>query len=319
MILLSLLITIIYLILIASFAFGFDNRETLDNSPKNTDSIQPDFKIISNQRTTNSPKKDAITLAIQNAKYNWIITTDADCQLPQFWLDSFDEFIQKNRAVCIAAPVTYNSNHSVLDRFQTLDVLSLQGATIGGFGIQKPFMCNGANFAYTKTIFNKVQGFEGNTNIASGDDIFLLEKIKQAHPDQLHYLKCEHAIVSTKPQPNLNNLIAQRVRWASKTSAYSNGFGKFTGLIVLLMNLLIILGIIGAMATDLNFRTVFYILVIKFSIDFFLIHKSASFFNQNHILKSYLLGFVMYPFFSIYIACISIFSSYQWKGRHFKK
>src|SRR5690606_31135182 len=45
-----------------------------------------DIKIISNIRKTNSPKKDAITSAIDIAKYDWILTTDADCVLPKFWL-----------------------------------------------------------------------------------------------------------------------------------------------------------------------------------------------------------------------------------------
>jgi len=318
MILLSLFVSIIYLLLIASFAFGFDKVSTFklsDNAAKTTFSIIIPFR----NEATHLPDLLKTIEAIRNAKHDWIITTDADCQLPKFWLDSFDEYIQKNDTICVAAPVTYNGNTSVLSRFQTLDILSLQGATIGGFGIQKPFMCNGANLAYTKAIFNQVHGFEGNTNIASGDDIFLLEKIIQTHPNQLHYLKCEHAIVSTKPQPNWSELIAQRIRWASKTSAYNSRFGKLTGLIVLLMNLYIIIGITLSITDVLNLKTVFYILVIKFSIDFFLIYKSASFFNQKDILKSYIFGFLVYPFFSVYVAFISFFSSYTWKGRTFKK
>lgn len=380
MILISLIITIIYLLLIGSFIFGFDKvsgfkledipaktkfsviipfRNEAENLPNLLNSIeslnysknlfeiifvdddsdddsdeiiqkvlntsrlhqdnQTDINIISNDRKTNSPKKDAISSAIKKAKYSWIITTDADCQLHKFWLDSFDEFIQKTNTVCIAAPVTYSNTNSFLNRFQTLDILSLQGATIGGFGLKKPFLCNGANLAYKKSIFNQVHGFEGNTNIASGDDIFLLEKINKTHPKQLHYLKCEQAIVNTQPQTNWKNLISQRIRWAAKTSAYNNWFGKLTGLVVLLINALIIIGLVLSIVGILNFKTLFYIIFIKFNIDFFLIYKSASFFNQKNILKSYIFGFIMYPFFSVYVACISTFSSYKWKGRDFKK
>jgi hypothetical protein len=32
-------------------------------------------------------------------------------------------------------------------------------------------MCNGANLAYTKTLFQELNGFDGNEKIASGDDI----------------------------------------------------------------------------------------------------------------------------------------------------
>lgn len=374
MILISLFITIIYLLLIGSFVFGFDkipvfhleditsktkfsivipfrneaeNLSSLLNSieclnyPKHLFEIifvdddsednsvdiikkalngtKENIQIVLNNRKTNSPKKDAITSALEKAKYEWIITTDADCILPKYWLDSFDEFIQKNNSVFIAAPVSYTRNNSFLNRFQTLDILSLQGATIGGFGLNKPFLCNGANLAYKASIFNEVNGFQGNTNIASGDDIFLLEKVHKKQPTQVHYLKCKKAIVKTKSQPTWSALISQRRRWAAKTSSYNNLFGKLTGLAVLLMNILIIIGLLMSFLGVLKFKTFFYIIFIKFNIDFFLIYKSSLFFNQKDILKSYISGFIVYPFFSIYIAFTSSFSGYKWKGRYFKK
>lgn len=283
------------------------------------DNAQPDILILDNERKTNSPKKDAITSAIKKAKYNWVITTDADCQLPRFWLDSYDEYIQKSDAVFIAAPVTYNNENSFLNRFQTLDILSLQGATIGSFGLNKPFLCNGANLAYKKSVFIEVNGYEGNSNIASGDDIFLLEKVYKKYPKQLQYLKCNQAIVSTKPQSTWKHLIDQRIRWAAKTSAYNNWFGKLTGLVILLINALIIIGLLLCFLGLLKFKTFFYIAFIKFNIDFYLIYKTASFFNQKDVLKNYIFGFLLYPFFSVYVACISTFSGYKWKGRLFKK
>lgn len=294
-------------------------EKVLDTKSSKENFTQTDIRVISNERKTNSPKKDAITSAINKAKYDWIITTDADCVLPKYWLDSFDEYIQKTDTKCIAAPVTYHSNTSFLNRFQLLDILSLQGATIGGFGVKKPFLCNGANFGYQKELFKTLNGFDGNTNIASGDDIFLLEKIAKKHPQKLHYLKCEHAIVKTNSQPTWNTLISQRLRWAAKTSVYNNWFGKLTGLVVLLMNTLLIalalLTVIGVFKT----KTLFYILVIKFNIDFYLIYKSATLFNQKKSLKYFVFAFLIYPFFSVYIAFISIFKDYKWKGRTFKK
>lgn len=377
MTIISITITILYLLIIGSFAFGFDKVKLfkLENSPSKTkfsvivpfrneaknlpsliktiqllqypkelfevifvddasedssektirdllkdfDCAQLDTSIIHNERKTNSPKKDAISTAIKHAKYEWIITTDADCILPSCWLESFDEYIQKTRANCIAAPVTYLEKGDFLNRFQLLDMLSLQGATIGGFGINKPFLCNGANFAYKKELFNELHGFEGNTNTASGDDIFLLEKALKKHPKQLHYLKCDHAIVKTQAQPTWETLLSQRVRWAAKTSTYNNWVGKCTGLIVLLMNALIITLLILNIFSIFNLTIFIYLVIIKFNIDFFLIYKSALFFNQKGILKSFIVGFLVYPFFSVYVAFISIFSSYKWKGRTFKK
>ncbi len=278
-----------------------------------------DIKIIKNKRSTHAPKKDAITTAINHSKNKWIVTTDADCILPKYWLDSFDEWIQKTNAKCIAAPVTYKHTSNFLNQFQLLDILSLQGATVGGFGINKPFLCNGANFGYEKVLFQELNGFDGNTDIASGDDIFLLEKVTKTYPEQLHYLKCEKTVVKTQSQPSWNHLIAQRIRWTAKTSAYNNWFGKFTGGIVLLMNGIIISTLLLAIIGVFNFKIWLYILIIKFNIDFFLIYKSASFFNQKAVLRTFIFGFITYPFFSFYVAFSSLFRTYKWKGRTFKK
>jgi hypothetical protein len=47
---------------------------------------------------------------------------------------------------------------------------------MGSFGIGG-FMCNGANFAYTKSLFEDLSGFDGNNTIASGDDVFFYKKL----------------------------------------------------------------------------------------------------------------------------------------------
>jgi len=293
--------------------------QVLDTKFSNENFTRTDIKIISNKRQTNSPKKDAITKAISIAKNDWIITTDADCILPKQWLNSFDEFIQKTNAKCIVAPVIYKTNNMLLEKFQLLSILSLQGSTIGGFGIGKPFLCNGANLAYTKKLFFDLDGFNGNSNIASGDDIFLMEKAIRNCKNNVQYLKCHEAIVTTKPEKSWSSLISQNLRWAAKTSTYSNVFGKLTGFIVLVMNALIIALFVLCLFKIVSLKTFIYVLIIKFSADFLIIFKTSIFFKQKEVLKSFPLSFFIYPFFSVYIAFKSIFKDYKWKGRTYKK
>ncbi|MFD2726079.1 glycosyltransferase family 2 protein [Hyunsoonleella rubra] len=276
------------------------------------------IQIIDNERRTKSPKKDAIDTAINKAKHEWIMTTDADCVLPKFWLECYDEFIQQTDSICIAGPVMYHDGTTFLGRFQQLDLFSLQGAGIGSFGLKKPFLCNGANFGYTKTTFQEVNGFEGNTNISSGDDIFLLEKFASKFPDKVHYLKCEKAIVKTNPQPSWHELMQQRLRWASKAKAYNNWIGKLTGIIVLLMNILVVALPLLAIAGLFNFKIWVYLLVIKLNIDFLLLYKTATFFGQKKAFLSFLTSFCFYPFFSAHVGLLSMFGGYSWKGRKFK-
>lgn len=279
---------------------------------------QFDIKILHNVRVTASPKKDAITLGISKAKYDWIVTTDADSILPKYWLDAFDECIQKKDSNFIAAPVMYLQSNGFLKNFQHLDILSLQAATIGSFGINKPFLCNGANLAYKKLLFIKVNGFQGNDDIASGDDVFLLEKSTRLNALKVHYLKCKQAIVSTKAVDSHSQLIEQRVRWAAKTSAYKNLFGKLSGFVILIQNALLIFGLLLFTIGIVSGKELFYVFLIKIGCDFLLIYKSAVFFDQKKPLLFYIPAALYYPFFSVYVAFIAFFKGYHWKGRRYR-
>ena len=304
------------------FEIIFVDDESSDHSVKLIEkflvSIQNGSKLVKNNRKTNAPKKDAIATAIKVAKYEWIVTTDADCVLPKYWLDAFDSFIQSHDTKCIVAPVTYSNVKSFLERFQALDFLSLQGATIGGFGIKNPFMCNGANFAYQASFFKTLEGFDDNSNISSGDDIFLLEKAIKKEPEKVHYLKDLHVVVMTNPENNLKKLFSQRLRWAAKTSSYNNLFGKFTGITILFMNTLIISLLMITVAGIVHPKILAYTFLIKFCIDFLLIFKTARFFNQEEYLLSYIFSSILYPFFSVFVAFTSLFKAYEWKGRTFR-
>lgn len=271
---------------------------------------------INNIRVSNSPKKDAITAAMQIVKTDWVITTDADCVVPKNWLLALDNYIQLNHVSMIAGAVTYYCQNSFLHHFQQLDLASLQGATIGSFGIKKGFMCNGANFAYTKSFFQKLNGFEGNGTIASGDDVFLLQKALSKYPEKVAYLKSKNTIVTTKPANDWKSLFYQRVRWASKTTSYQSTFGKRLGLLVFMGNFGFVSCFVLAISNLLPYFFIVLYFLIKFSIDRLLIVQTNRFLTKRKI-RYLLLSSLWYPFFSTAVALYCLFGKYEWKGRRF--
>lgn len=275
------------------------------------------MKVIKNERKSNSPKKDAIETAIQVAKNDWIITTDADCLVQKNWLTNFDQYIQENEVEMVASGVCYVPKNGFLSAFQNLDFLSLQGATIGSFGIDKPFMCNGANFVYSKVFFNELNGFQGNETIASGDDVFLLQKAVSFAPKKVGFLLAKESIVATKPVETWTELFHQRVRWASKSTGYSSIYGKLLALVVFGGNLTWILSFLLWLTSVLDQNIFMLFVALKFLIDFILIYKTASFFESK--LQYVLASSLLYPFFSVSVAVYSLFGNYSWKGRSFKK
>ena len=275
------------------------------------------LKVIKNERKSNSPKKDAIETAIQVAKNDWIITTDADCLVQKNWLRTFDQYIQENEVEMVASGVCYVPKNSFLSAFQNLDFLSLQGATIGSFGIEKPFMCNGANFAYSKHFFKELNGFQGNETIASGDDVFLLQKAVSVAPNKVGFLLAKESIVATKPVATWSELFQQRVRWASKSTGYSSSYGKILAVMVFGGNLVWIVSFLLWLTSVLDQNIFMLFVALKFLIDFILIYKTANFFESK--LQYVLASSLLYPFFSVSVAMYSLFGKYNWKGRNFRK
>ena len=304
------------------------------------------INLIENRRFSNSPKKDAISTAIQNASFEYIITTDADCEIPKNWLQAYNEIILETEAKLVAGPVKIAESHSnspkgvearssqikmsdtstnlnrnqekrwlkYFQAFQEMDFMSLQAAGAGGFGLGKAFMCNGANLCYERSAFLKADGFSGNDDISSGDDVFLLQKfVEKKLP--VYFLKCAEAIVITKPQQDLTTLISQRVRWAAKTPAYKSSFSKLVGLTVLFMNFSLVIGVFLTLFSIFPYEPLLFAFFFKFNLDFALLFHSAEFFDRKDVLRNYLWSSIIYPVFSSYIAILSLFSGYEWKGR----
>ena len=269
-------------------------------------------------RQSNSPKKDAITTGIPLANNEWIVTTDADCVVPENWLLTMDDYIQNHTVEMIAGAVTYDCKPSFLHHFQQLDLTSLQGATIGSFGINKGFMCNGANFAYTKSLFQKLNGFADNDKIASGDDVFLLQKAITKFPEKVHYLKSKDTIVRTQPTDSWKALFHQRVRWASKTSSYQSRFGIGLGLVVFVGNLSMILGLVAGFWGWIPFLYVAILWLAKFMVDSVLLYTTHRFLSHSRM-NYWIASSLLYPFFSTSVALYAVFGSYEWKGRRFEK
>ncbi len=290
-----------------------------------------DTTLLDNLLLSNSPKKDALGRAIPIAKHDWIVTTDADCVVNKNWLLTLDNYIQQNTAEMIVGSVMYKTKNNWFHHFQQLDLMSLQGVTIASFGIGKPFMCNGANFAYTKKFFAEIGGFGGINDKASGDDVLLLQKAVSYNKEKVQYLKNSDSIVKTKPENDLGKLFMQRVRWAAKTSDYKSSYAKSLAVVVLLMNLSLTITLSLMLSTYfspssasllsflfLNKKIVLIVFFIKYFVDYTLLYKSNAYLRKGQFFVP-LASSILYPFFSSLVGLYSLFGTFTWKGRRFRK
>lgn len=279
-------------------------REFLKTNPE----IQG--RVITLSPNSKFSKKTAIESGIQAADYEYILTITADCILSEGHLSALNAQLLHDKVDMMIGPLAYpvlemREKRGFLSDFQSLDLLSLQAATQGSFGVGKPFLCSDANLCYSRMGFEAVNSFLENKQVGSGDDIFLLEKFIKADL-RLAYVKNPAAVVRTRPHDNWRDLFSQRASWAAKTTGYINPFGKWIGLLVFLTNLALVLGIPAMLFNLLEPQHYFFAFVFKFNADFLLLYPMASFLNMESPMRRYLWCSVFYPFFSSWLALKSL-------------
>jgi cellulose synthase/poly-beta-1,6-N-acetylglucosamine synthase-like glycosyltransferase len=296
-----------------------------DATPAMVQQLQKDFSNINLislknliRENINSYKKRAIEIAISQSKFEWIITTDADCIVPRNWLSLFDSYIQTNQTVFIAAPVMFSNTNNFLSIFQCLDFMSLQGITAASVSAGFHSMCNGANLAYNKKVFYEVGGFKNADNIASGDDMLLMHKIKIMYTSAIGYIFNTDAIVTTEAMPDWKSFFNQRIRWASKATHYKDTRIFLVLLLVYLTNLfLFVLFVLCFFYPQLfSFWLTFILTKTLFEMPF--MYKVAKFFSLQKLMLWFVL---MQPFhitYTVISGWLGKFGTYNWKGRKVK-
>ena len=269
------------------------------------------------EKHLNSYKKKAIEIAMQSSQKNWIVTTDADCSAKPNWLATYNNYILQNDVVFVGAPVVFTSDGSLLQSFQCIDFMALQGVTAATVSAGFHAMCNGANLAFKKTVFYDVDGYKNVDTIASGDDMFLMNKIQNKYPTRIGFLYHQDAIIITTPMPTINSFLNQRIRWASKTNNYSDIRIIVILWMMLLMNIaLVFMPFVGIFMPILLVYWL-VLLAIKTVVEIAFAVKIAMFFSIKlkwwHVLLQ--LPHIVYTSLA---GCFVLVGSYQWKGRKVK-
>ena len=266
----------------------------------------------------NSYKKKAIEFAIKQAKGDWILTTDADCVIPNNWIKTFSAFIEERQALFVAAPVKFINTGSFISILQCLDFMSLQGITAASVNNRFHSMCNGANLAYNKKVFFEVGGFAGIDNIASGEDMLLMYKVFLQHPRKVKFLLSHEVVTETLPMPDWKSFINQRIRWASKADKYDDKRIFAVLACVYLFNLSFLL---------LPFTWFWYpqgwilwliLFVGKTFFELRFLFPVARFYNEMKMLWWFPVMQPVHIWYTIIAGWLGKFGTYKWKGREVK-
>ena len=248
-------------------------------------------------------KKNALREGIQQSSGDLIVTTDADCIHSKQWLHTIAAFQYNYPGDLIICPVLFSGSSSLLATLQKFEFASLVASGAGAAGVGKPILCNGANLAFTPTVWKENQA-KLRDEEQSGDDIFLLESVKK-QGGIIQFLKSEDACVFVEPVESVNVFFRQRRRWAAKSPTYTDWEMIATSCIVFGISLLFVILIGLSFYNSRYFVFLFFIFVIKYIIDTFFLHIVSKFFQLQKVWLYSLLLSLVYPFYIVYVALSS--------------
>lgn len=117
-------------------------------------------------------KKAALKKAAENARYEILLFTDADCIPAKNWLESYNHFFTEKTAMVLGYSPERSGNRFL--RFTQIFNAGLYAATTG---LGLPFSCTGRNFAVKRSVFQQMGGYDTFRHNLAGDDKELLNLV----------------------------------------------------------------------------------------------------------------------------------------------
>lgn len=270
--------------------------------------LLPPFTVI---KASGHGKKSGLKEAVEACDAELIITTDADCKPVSMWVETIIDYYRIRKPDMILGPVKIVRSEKLFAKLQQVEFISLIASTGGSAGLSSPIMANGANMAFTKSAWNKVDNLR--PDLHSGEDVFLLHAIKKNN-GTIRFIKSRNALVYTEPAPNMHSFIRQRQRWTLKASGYTDLTTIATAAIVLMLNLAIVISFVGSFIDTRYLISLIALYVMKFFVDYgFLILCNRFFGVTNLFVKCLLISF-SYPFYVVYSAATGLlYGNRAWK------
>ncbi len=260
-------------------------------------------------------KKQALSLGIEAARFEIIATTDADCRFSRNWLTCLSLYFEQDATKMLVGAVKLTADNSFFSRLQVTEFASLVGSTAAAIGLGHPILCNGANLAFQKSVFKEVQGYDGNLQIASGDDEFLMRKINHRYPGGIKFLNYYEAVVSSHAQKTIQDFFQQRLRWAGKWKHNTDSMTQLLAVFIFASHLafagLVINNFFGLDKT-------LGLVIGKLFLEGVFIFWVGHFLDRRFDILAFLSLQIIYPVYVTTIGVFSLFRSYRWKNRNYK-
>jgi len=270
---------------------------------------RPNWRVLHHvkARTTLKGKKGAITMGVRASRHEIIMATDADCVVQPDWIRTTVTFFRDDVGMVLGnSPVEKRPGFmNIYERFDTLCEASVAAASTF---YNKPTHANGRNLAFRKQAFEDVNGYYNSADTDTGDDFFLMQKIRTLTRWRFAYNIDPASYVMTEPMSFGKQYIHQQLRRNSKAFHLTVPF-FILGAIVFLFHVFITIIVFFPSL----WRWLAIILLFKLMSEFIAAYHGARLFGQTDLLKYFPILWILYPVCYLSSQIIGSLKIYRWK------
>jgi len=286
------------------------NDRSTDKTKKIIDQFSSENSFIKSihieKKHEMTPKKYALTKAIEKSEGEIILTTDADCRVPRDWVSNMAQLVQNGKGIVVGYS-RIKSMKSFLNEFQKIDFLGIMAANSGL--LTHGIVCSGSgqNLAYKKKDFQTINGFEPVKDLVSGDDMYLVQSISSIKGAIFNYNAS--SFVSTLPKKSFTSYMNQRIRWSSNSKQNLRSNPQFFVFLLsaFLANCSIMFSFIYFSSTSI------IIFFIKFFLEAFIIFIGGRLFLTPVSSLTYIMWNVIQPVYIPVMGVAGLIGKYSWK------
>ena len=196
------------------------DHKSSDNSLNVLSSLQHKFKHlrIVNFEDKKPGKKFALAKGIEQARYDILLLTDADCvPATTNWIQKMVEGMNENTQVVLGV-APYDETPGPLNKFIRFEACytAMQYLAFALAGL--PYMGVGRNLAYRRELFDQTGGFRRHEHLASGDDDLFINEV--AHKGNVGIRLNPDTFVFSKPKTTWREYYRQKTRHFSTGKHY---------------------------------------------------------------------------------------------------
>ncbi len=272
-------------------------------------SAQPSVRLI--HLTEATGKKAAIESGVSQANGDIILLTDADGRCGPLRLRSVAQVWRATTFDLLLLPIAVRSDNSFLEELQANEQAGFMAVSIASARAGNALIANGANMAFRRSTFQLLDGYDGNRQFASGDDMFLLRKMQVANKT-VTCLAVPEVVVHVPAAASWKAFLDQRLRWAGKMRAIGSGGTSLLTAIALLLPVLLWMCTVAHFVQPVLVIALWSlwlvpIVVITTSINDTVDRKPSPF--------AVALDLVLFSVYAPVIAVLSLMYKPRWKGR----